>query len=94
MTTTTPQVGARIEAVDVSAYQNPPFSAHCAPAISAHVCCAMETVVHIEYFFDHYRIEGLLFEGTLDPEGLLTPDRSRPGLGLELKRADASRYQV
>jgi L-alanine-DL-glutamate epimerase-like enolase superfamily enzyme len=75
--------------------RNMPFSAHCAPSISAHVCCGMETVVHIEYFFDHYRIEGMLFDGTLDPaEGLLTPDRSRPGLGLELKRADASRYEV
>jgi L-alanine-DL-glutamate epimerase-like enolase superfamily enzyme len=72
-----------------------PFSAHCAPGISAHVCCAMETVVHIEYFFDHYRIESMLFDGTLAPEqGLLTPDRSRPGLGLELKREQARQYQV
>ncbi len=72
-----------------------PFSAHCAPAISAHVCCAMETVVHLEYFFDHYRIESLLFDGTLSPrDGLLTPDRSRSGLGLELKRADAERYRL
>jgi L-alanine-DL-glutamate epimerase-like enolase superfamily enzyme len=72
-----------------------PFSAHCAPAISAHACCAMETVVHIEYFFDHYRIERLLFDGTLAPDGgLLTPDRSRPGLGLELKREDVRRYQI
>ncbi len=51
-----------------------PFSAHCAPAISAHACCAMETVVHVEYFHDHYRIESLLFDGTLDPQdGLLEP---------------------
>ncbi|MFL5822870.1 MAG: enolase C-terminal domain-like protein [Solirubrobacteraceae bacterium] len=72
-----------------------PFSAHCAPAVSAHACCAMETVRHIEYFFDHHRIESLLFEGTLDPDdGLLTPDRSRPGLGLELKRDKAARYEV
>jgi L-alanine-DL-glutamate epimerase-like enolase superfamily enzyme len=75
--------------------RNLPFSAHCAPALSAHACCAMESVIHIEYFFDHYRIESMLFEGTLDPsDGLLTPDRSRPGLGLELKRSDAQRYQV
>ena len=72
-----------------------PFSAHCAPAISAHACCAMETVVHIEYFHDHYRIESLLFDGTLDPQdGVLSPDRSRQGLGLELKHADARRYEI
>ncbi len=72
-----------------------PFSAHCAPAISAHACCAVETVLHIEYFFDHYRIEGMLFDGTLEPEqGLLTPDRSRPGLGLELRREEAGRYRI
>jgi L-alanine-DL-glutamate epimerase-like enolase superfamily enzyme len=75
--------------------RNLPFSAHCAPAISAHACCAMESVIHIEYFFDHYRIERMLFEGTLDPrEGLLTPDRSRPGLGLELRREAAERYEL
>jgi L-alanine-DL-glutamate epimerase-like enolase superfamily enzyme len=72
-----------------------PFSAHCAPAISAHACCAMETLVHVEYFFDHYRIESLLFDGTLEPNhGLLCPDRSRPGLGLELKRQDVRRYEI
>jgi L-alanine-DL-glutamate epimerase-like enolase superfamily enzyme len=72
-----------------------PSSAHCAPAVSAHVCSAMETIVHIEYFFDHYRIEGMLFDGTLSPkDGLLTPDRSRPGLGLELKRSDATQWEV
>jgi L-alanine-DL-glutamate epimerase-like enolase superfamily enzyme len=72
-----------------------PFSAHCAPAISAHACCAMETLVHLEYFFDHYRIEGMLFEGTLSPrEGHLTPDRSRAGLGLALREDVAARYEV
>jgi L-alanine-DL-glutamate epimerase-like enolase superfamily enzyme len=66
--------------------RNLPFSAHCAPAISAHVCCAMESLVHLEYFHDHVRAEELLFEGTLDPSGgALRPDRSRPGLGIELK---------
>jgi L-alanine-DL-glutamate epimerase-like enolase superfamily enzyme len=75
--------------------RNLPFSAHCAPGISAHACCAMETVIHIEYFFDHYRIESMLFDGTLDPSnGRLIPDRSRPGHGLELKRHDAERYRV
>jgi L-alanine-DL-glutamate epimerase-like enolase superfamily enzyme len=70
-----------------------PFSAHCAPAVSAHVCCAMESLLHLEYFHDHVRVEGMLFDGVLSPdEGFLRPDPSRPGLGLELKRADAGRY--
>ena len=72
-----------------------PFSAHCAPAISAHACCAMETLEHLEYFFDHYRIEGMLFDGTLEPvNGRLTPDRERPGLGLSLREEAAERYEV
>jgi L-alanine-DL-glutamate epimerase-like enolase superfamily enzyme len=72
-----------------------PFSAHCAPAISAHVCCAMETLVHLEYFHDHVRIESMLFDGVLDPVGgVLEPDPSRPGLGLELKEADAEEYAL
>ena len=72
---------------------NVPLSAHCAPQIHAHACCATEMLVHCEYFHDHARIEGMLFEGALKPEdGVLTPDPSRPGLGIELKRADAQRY--
>jgi L-alanine-DL-glutamate epimerase-like enolase superfamily enzyme len=72
-----------------------PFSAHCAPAISAHACCAVECLVHLEYFHDHVRVERLLFDGTLDPSaGALRPDSSRPGLGIGLKRAEAARYEL
>lgn len=73
--------------------RNVPFSAHCAPAISAHACCALESLLHLEYFHDHARVEGMIFEGALSPEGgRLRPDPSRPGLGLELKRSQAERY--
>jgi L-alanine-DL-glutamate epimerase-like enolase superfamily enzyme len=72
-----------------------PFSAHCAPAVSAHACCGMQTALHIEYFHDHTRIEGKLFDGVVDArEGFLEPDRDRPGLGLELRRPDASEFEV
>ncbi len=72
-----------------------PFSAHCAPAISTHACCAMETLAHLEYFHDHVRIESLLFDGVLSPEGgALEPDSSRPGLGLELRRHTAEEYAL
>jgi L-alanine-DL-glutamate epimerase-like enolase superfamily enzyme len=70
-----------------------PLSAHCAPALHLHVGCAAGPLRHVEYFYDHVRIERMLFDGTQPPvKGLLYPDRSRPGLGLELKRADAQRY--
>ena len=70
-----------------------PFSGHCAPQIHAHVGCAMETLMHLEYFHDHARLEGMLFDGTLQPEdGYLSPDPERPGLGIELKRSEAERY--
>ena len=62
-------------------------SAHCAPQASAHICCAAPRFRHVEYFHDHVRVERMLFDGVLEPEeGALRPDRSRPGLGLELKR--------
>ncbi|WP_028057724.1 enolase C-terminal domain-like protein [Candidatus Solirubrobacter pratensis] len=72
-----------------------PLSAHCAPAVSAHVFAACETAVHLEYFHDHVRIESLLFDGTRSPDGgRLVPDRDRAGLGIELKRADADRFRA
>jgi L-alanine-DL-glutamate epimerase-like enolase superfamily enzyme len=72
-----------------------PLSAHCAPSLHAHVCCALAPVVHLEYFYDHARIEHMLFDGALDPVGgALRPDKSRPGMGLEFKRKDAEQYAV
>lgn len=36
-----------------------------------------------------------LFDGALDPHGgVLRPDLSRPGLGLDFKDADADRFRV
>jgi L-alanine-DL-glutamate epimerase-like enolase superfamily enzyme len=68
------------------------LSAHCAPAISTHVFCAVERRRHLEYFHDHVRVEGMVFDGVPEPQdGVLRPDRSRPGNGLELKRAEAER---
>jgi L-alanine-DL-glutamate epimerase-like enolase superfamily enzyme len=72
-----------------------PLSAHTAPALHLHPCCAVASVRHLEYFHDHVRIEHLLFDGVQLPvNGVLRPDRSRPGLGLEFKRVDADRWKV
>lgn len=72
-----------------------PFSFHCAPALHAAAACAIPRFWIGEFFFDHARIERMFFDGVLSPKnGVLTPDRSRPGFGLEFKRADAEQYKV
>lgn len=72
-----------------------PLSAHCAPALHLHPSCAVPGFRHAEHFHDHVRIEGLLFDGAPVPEhGVLKPDLTRPGLGIELKRSDAEAYRV
>jgi L-alanine-DL-glutamate epimerase-like enolase superfamily enzyme len=70
-----------------------PLSAHTAPLLHTHVCCAAMPVRHLEYFHDHVRIERLFFDGVPEPvNGELQPDLSRPGMGVELKKKDAERF--
>jgi len=72
-----------------------PLSTHCAPNLHLHAAMACKQLRHIEYFFDHARIERMLFDGAGSPEnGELSPDPSRPGIGLELRRTDAERYAL
>jgi L-alanine-DL-glutamate epimerase-like enolase superfamily enzyme len=69
------------------------LSAHCAPTLHMHVGCALPNFRHVEYFYDHIRIERMLFDGFIAAEnGRLKPDPSAPGLGVALKRKDAQRY--
>ncbi len=71
------------------------LSAHTAPSLHTPACCALPAACNIEYFHDHTRIEQMLFDGARKPvHGVLSPDLARPGLGLELKRADAEPYLV
>ena len=85
-----------LKAADLCEAFGLPLSAHCAPALHLHPCCATTAEFrHLEYFHDHARIEAMLFDGAIEPEkGSLRPDSSRPGLGLEFKRADAERFKV
>jgi L-alanine-DL-glutamate epimerase-like enolase superfamily enzyme len=72
-----------------------PLSAHTAPALHLHPCCALPNVCHVEYFHDHARIEGLLFEGAVRPAaGRLRPDTGRPGLGLQFDERRAERFRL
>ncbi len=70
-----------------------PLSLHTAPAAHLHPAAAMQSLVHLEYFHDHERIERLLLDGLPELEsGALVPDRTKPGLGIELNRQEAKRY--
>ncbi|HTZ74874.1 MAG TPA: enolase C-terminal domain-like protein [Candidatus Aquilonibacter sp.] len=72
-----------------------PLSAHTAPTVHMHTCCSQPPAVHLEYFHDHVRIEKMLFDGAPEPRnGKLAPDLSRPGLGIDLRRRDAEKYEV
>jgi L-alanine-DL-glutamate epimerase-like enolase superfamily enzyme len=72
-----------------------PLSAHTAPSLHTHVCCALSPVLNVEYFFDHQRIEEMFFDGALRPvQGMLRPDHSRPGNGLEFRKRDAEKYKI
>jgi L-alanine-DL-glutamate epimerase-like enolase superfamily enzyme len=84
-----------LRAAAVAAARGLQVSAHCAPNLHAHVAAAVPNLRHLEYFHDHVRIEGLLFDGALDPAGgVLRPDPSRPGHGLLLKEQNAAPYRV
>jgi L-alanine-DL-glutamate epimerase-like enolase superfamily enzyme len=72
-----------------------PLSTHCAPYVHLHAAAACKQLRHMEYFFDHVRIERMLFDGARAPvDGCLEPDLGRPGIGLEFKRSNAERYAL
>jgi L-alanine-DL-glutamate epimerase-like enolase superfamily enzyme len=82
-----------LDAAALCAAHHFPLSAHTAPLLHTHVCCAAAPVRHLEYFHDHVRIEQLFFDGMPEPvNGELQPDLSRPGMGVELKKKDAERF--
>jgi L-alanine-DL-glutamate epimerase-like enolase superfamily enzyme len=74
---------------------NMPLSAHCAPGMHLHVCCAVPRAVHMEFFHDHARIERMFFDGFCEPRnGSMRPDVTRPGHGLTLKEKDVEQYRI
>jgi L-alanine-DL-glutamate epimerase-like enolase superfamily enzyme len=84
-----------LRAAAVAAARSMQVSAHCAPALHAHVCAAVPNARHIEYFHDHARIEDMLFDGALSPRGgALRPDLARPGFGIDLKDTVAEQFRV
>lgn len=83
-----------MDAVAIADAHPLPLSAHCGPSVHLHLACAARPLRHVEYFHDHVRIESMLFDGfRRAKEGVMYPDLSRPGIGLEFKRKDAERYR-
>ena len=81
-------------AAGLAAAQGLEVSGHCAPNLHARAAAGVPNLRHVEYFHDHQRIEQLLFDGALPAAGgELTPDPGAPGLGLELRAADAERFR-
>jgi L-alanine-DL-glutamate epimerase-like enolase superfamily enzyme len=84
-----------LRAAAVAAAHNLEVSGHCAPNLHAHVAASVPNLRHLEYFHDHARLEDMLFDGALSPQGgALRPDRDRPGLGLTFKKPDAEQFRV
>lgn len=70
-------------------------SAHCAPNLHAPAAISAANLRHVEYFHDHYRIEGDLFDGALSPTGgALVPRSEAPGHGMALRASEAERFRV
>jgi L-alanine-DL-glutamate epimerase-like enolase superfamily enzyme len=83
-----------LQAAALAAARNMEISGHCAPNLHAHVGACVPNLRHVEYFHDHQRIEQMLFDGTLRPQGgTMTPEQDEPGLGLTLRDADAEKYR-
>jgi len=82
-----------LQATTLSAARSMQISAHTAPSVHMHLCCAAPNAVHVEYFHDHVRIENMLFDGVQQPlSGSLAPDLTRYGLGLELRGSEVARF--
>ena len=84
-----------LDAASLCWAHNVPLSSHCGPSMHLHVCCSVPRAIHMEFFHDHARIERIFFDGFCEPrQGRITPDLSRPGVGLELKTQDAQKFRV
>jgi L-alanine-DL-glutamate epimerase-like enolase superfamily enzyme len=87
------RVAARVADHDVVWFEEPVSSDDLA-GLAAVPAAATPNLRHLEYFHDHVRIEGMLFDGTLDASGGVLVPRDEPGLGLRLRETDAEPFRV
>ena len=83
------RVGALCEAYGIE------LSTHTAPSLHVAPASALVRLRHVEYFHDHARIERLLLTGAPEPrDGMLHPDLSRIGCGVDLRREEAEIHRI
>lgn len=70
-------------------------SGHCAPHAHVATLAAVPNLRHLEWFHDHVRIEGMLFEGGAAPAGGALPvHHDAPGHGLSWRTGAAEEFRV
>jgi L-alanine-DL-glutamate epimerase-like enolase superfamily enzyme len=69
-------------------------SGHCAPNLHVAVAAAIPNLRHLEWFWDHDRIERMFFDGALVPAGGAVALSDAVGNGFVLRAADAGKYLV
>lgn len=71
------------------------ISGHCAPNLHIEALAAVPNLRHLEWFYDHVRIESMLFEGIRHPRnGAVSPQLDFPGHGLSFRSEAAERFAV
>jgi L-alanine-DL-glutamate epimerase-like enolase superfamily enzyme len=84
-----------LKAASLAEAQQIPFSSHCAPALHLHAALSVNNFYIAEYFYDHARIESMLFDGVMQSKnGCIYPDVTRTGMGLEFKYGNAEKYKI
>ena len=84
-----------LKAASLAEAQQILFSSHCASALHLHAALSLNNFYIAENFYDHARIENMLFDGVMQSkDGCIYPDVTRPGFGLEFKYEDAAKYKI
>ncbi len=69
------------------------ISSHTAPQLHARIAPCVSRFRHLEWFHDHVRLERMVLDGFVEPEGgRIGPERGVPGLGLTPRSADLEPY--
>ncbi len=87
-------ITAWLAVAHLAAAHNLQVSGHCAPNLHAQVATTVTNLRHVEYFWDHERIENRYFDGALIPRGGSLVPADAPGHGLTFKAVDADDFRV